>query len=157
MDKRTARREYKSDFSAAIESYRRRAAGAGGQVGGEVAAAAEGNSVRVCIRRRPIFKHELKDHEFDVLTCLGERRIVVHDARMHVDMKRQYLHHHEFTFDSVFDENASNSSVYETAAKPLVNFAVSGGFATCLMYGQTGSGMCAAHVFMSCCCMPSFR
>lgn len=147
MDKRTARREYKEDFAAAIDSYRRKVLG-----GPEDSAAGRegeggGNSVRVCVRRRPIFKYELKDHEFDVLTCIGRGRIVVHDARMHVDMKRQFLHHHEFAFDNVFDQHATNQDVYEAAAKPLVTFATAGGYATCLMYGQTGSGMLAASVY----------
>lgn len=108
--------------------------------GGVDVDAQSGNSVRVCIRRRPIFQHELKDHEFDVITCIDKKKIVVHDARMHIDMKKQYLHHHEFSFDNVFDQNVSNKDVYNATANPLVRFAAAGGYATCLMYGQTGSG-----------------
>ncbi|CAM9346469.1 unnamed protein product, partial [Ectocarpus fasciculatus] len=141
MDKRTARREYKGDFIRGIQSYRCKvegARGASGESGGGDPSRGSGG-VRVCVRRRPIFDYELKDHEFDVLTCV-DNKIIVHDARMHVDMKKQYLHHHEFTFDNVFNERAQNKAVYDTTARPLVNCAATGGFATCLMYGQTGSG-----------------
>lgn len=143
MDKRTARREYRSDFEAAIKNYRLRVHGARSEQPSDVEGEGQKSdtcSVRVCVRKRPIFPYELKEHEFDVLTCVENRKIIVHDARMHADMKRQYLEHSEFDFDNVFHEQASNKEVYDGAATDLVKFATEGGFATCLMYGQTGSG-----------------
>lgn len=148
MDKRTARREYRETFSNAIASYRAKVAAMGhsedacSELNGDARPAEDSNSnsVRVCVRKRPIFNYEIKDHEFDVITCVGQKTIVVHDARMHADMKRQYLHHYEFNFDNVFSEKASNEEVYAAAASPLVKYASLGGFSTCLMYGQTGSG-----------------
>jgi len=68
------------------------------------------------------------------------KKVVVHDARMHTDMIRQFMNHNEFEFDRVFDESADNDTVYACAARPLVDIAVKGGFSTCMVYGQTGSG-----------------
>jgi hypothetical protein len=59
---------------------------------------------------------------------------VVHDARMHADMRRQLMHHNEFLFDRVFSEIATNDEVYLEAAAPLIRLAANGGYTTCLMY-----------------------
>lgn len=139
MDKRTARREYRDDFSAAIDRYRRRLISLDvGASESESTNEWDNGSIRVCVRRRPIFKDELKNFEFDVVTCINGNRVVIHDARMHTDMKRQFINHHTFEFDKVFNERSSNDDVYKDTAAPLTDIAVSGGYATCLMYGQTG-------------------
>lgn len=140
MDKRTARREYRSDFARAISNYRQRVGYK--QRRKEIAHEddwSDGN-IKVFVRKRPIFKHELDAFEFDVATCTSDNTIVVHDARMHNDMKRQLMNHHEFQFDRTFGENVKNDEVYESTAKSLVDIACNGGFSTCLVYGQTGSG-----------------
>lgn len=143
MDKRTARREYKSDFAAAVVKYRQRSGhslpsqsspGAGGDINWE-----NSGNVKVFVRKRPIFQHEIDNSEFDVATCFPNR-VIIHDARMHNDMKRQLMNHHEFTFDRVFHEKTSNDVVYVQTARPLVSIAVNGGYSTALVYGQTGSG-----------------
>jgi kinesin family protein 2/24 len=147
MDKRTARREYRDTFAGAIARYRAivssedlhayaqegSGTGSGDMQEGQ-------HNVSVCVRKRPIFQHEIDDGEFDVITTIGGKKVVVHDARMHADMKRQFLYHYEFNFDHVFGEKASNRDVYNASAAPLVESALQGGYATCLMYGQTGSG-----------------
>jgi len=41
--------------------------------------------MRVCVRKRPIFPHELTQGEYDVVTCVlrrGAAQVVVHDAHM---------------------------------------------------------------------------
>lgn len=145
MDKRTARREYAEDFKAGIMNYRRRL----GYIASEqkltpslikkVNSQWEDGTIKVFVRKRPIFKHELESHEFDVISCMDEH-IIVHDARMHNDMKKQYLHHYDFQFDYVFNEFSQNLFVYQVTTQPLVKIAARGGFSTALMYGQTGSG-----------------
>lgn len=98
-------------------------------------------AVRVCIRKRPIFKKEIEAGEFDVITCLQKKIVIVHDGRMHADCRRQLMNHHEFQFNRVFDHFATNDDVFEEVAAPLVNLAgAQAGFSTCMMYGQTGSG-----------------
>lgn len=152
LDKRTARRQYRAQFARAVAEYRFSREQSepppppptGGGDG----------SVRVFVRKRPVFRHEIDNSEFDCITALRSTseagppvialakraNVVVHDARMHADMRRLMMNHHTFLFDAVFDEFASNESVYSTVCLPLVHDACAGGFATCLVYGQTGSG-----------------
>ena len=59
--------------------------------------------VRVCVRKRPFFQHESAQGEYDVITA-GKDEVLIHDARMHADMKRMFLNHHAFGFDAVFGE-----------------------------------------------------
>jgi hypothetical protein len=68
--------------------------------------------------------------------------MIVHDARMHADMKRMLMTHHTFHFDGVFGGSASNDQVYAGTARDLVLAAAAGAgcTATVMMYGQTGSG-----------------
>ena len=148
IDKRTARREYRASFARAIAEWRyERQAGEGGlsstrQKQGRTAVVfnwGERSTVRVCVRKRPIFKHETDLGEFDTVTALP-REVIVHDARMHADMRRMLMNHTAFAFDGVFDEHAGNTDVYESVGRPLVLEAVGGGNATVCVYGQTGSG-----------------
>jgi kinesin family protein 2/24 len=143
MDKRTARREYKEDFGRAVQRYRKQFIQRREAVGGAsfkfTSDSWEDNQIRVFARKRPIFQHEIDDGEYDVVTC-HQKTIIVHDCRMHTDMKRQFINHHEFQFDYAFGETSSNQNVYEFTAKPLVQIACEGGFSTAMVYGQTGSG-----------------
>lgn len=143
MDKRTARREYRDDFLSSIQLYRNRMLK-------KNATRQESNNkhdnewndgnIKVCIRKRPIFKHEIDGFEFDVITCHNDDRVIVHDARMHADMKKQILNHNEFQFDRVFDEKTTNEQIYFDTVEPLLHIACKGGYSTCMVYGQTGSG-----------------
>ena len=65
------------------------------------------SNVRVVVRKRPIFEHEIDGHEFDVATCLDARNVTIHDTRMHADMRRMLLTNHSFEFDGVFNEWAT--------------------------------------------------
>jgi len=47
---------------------------------------------------------------------------------------------HRFTFDNVFDMDASQQEVYEQTAKPAVMSILEGYNSTIFAYGQTGSG-----------------
>ena len=123
MDKRTARREYKADFAAAITRYRAVHVidqhnelqnnsrptptftyddndndNDDGDDGVNINVSSGGVlnptgknkncSISVFVRKRPIHKHELSNSEFDVVTATAKNTCVVHDARMHIDMKR---------------------------------------------------------------------
>ena len=93
------------------------------------------------VRKRPIFPHELRQSEFDVLTTSrNAKSIVVHDARMKMDMRHMKMSHHTFDFDAVFSEDVTSAEVYTRAVAPLIASALRGGYATAMMYGQTGSG-----------------
>lgn len=158
MDKRTARREYRDDFSAAITRHRQRSGydiqmkkkqqhtTTGQTLETMVAKNWEHGEIRVFARKRPIFQHEIENGEFDVISCYPQdNRIIIHDARMHNDMVRQMMHHHAFEFDHIFSEYVTNDAVYQTCTRPLVEMACRGGYSTALVYGQTGSGKVSAY------------
>ena len=58
----------------------------------------------------PFFPKEYQKGEFYVISCLP-KRVVIHDARMHADMRHMFLNHHDFAFDDVFGDNADNDAV----------------------------------------------
>ena len=74
-----------------------------------------------------------------MISCLP-KRVVIHDARMHADMRHMFLNHQDFAFDDVFDDNADNDAVYGGTVHDLILAAVEGGVGTVLMYKLTGSG-----------------
>ena len=63
------------------------------------------------VRKRPFFPKEYQKGEFYVISYLP-KQIVIHDARMHADMRHMFLNHHDFTFDDVFGDNADNDADY---------------------------------------------
>eukprot|EP00929_Paragymnodinium_shiwhaense_P024340 TRINITY_DN15006_c0_g1_i4.p1 TRINITY_DN15006_c0_g1~~TRINITY_DN15006_c0_g1_i4.p1 ORF type:complete len:910 (-),score=161.76 TRINITY_DN15006_c0_g1_i4:216-2945(-) len=137
VDKRTSRREHRPTFEAAVKRFRSNpfpSPALGDGVQRQLS-----HSVRVCVRKRPMFPHEYEQGEFDCLTGLAGR-VLVHDARMHADMKNMFMNHHDFLFDEVFDERANNDMVYAGTVQDLVKLTLAGGSATAMMYGQTGSG-----------------
>ena len=73
-----------------------------------------------------------------MVSCLP-KRVVIHDARMHVDMRHLFLNHHNFAFDDAFGDNAANDAVYGRTVHDLVLAAVEGCVGTVLMYRQTGT------------------
>ena len=146
VDKRTARRDNALQYNQAIWNYRAHVLGPlkpPELLPAELGPAHSDNgsaSVRVCIRRRPIFPHEMKAGEFDVVSCDG-RAIVVHDCRLRPDCRNLIINHTTFRFDRVFDESATSDMVYDAEVAPLVRQAASTTVpGTVLMYGQTGSG-----------------
>ncbi|XP_069137468.1 uncharacterized protein [Argopecten irradians] len=95
--------------------------------------------IRVCVRKRPMNRRELKNKEVDVCKAESTTTLTVNEPKQAVDLTA-YTLEHEFIFDEVFDENCSNEDVYVRAARPLVGNIFTGGSATCFAYGQTGAG-----------------
>eukprot|EP01041_Mallomonas_annulata_P007601 gene7601-15574_t len=82
MDKRTSRREYRDSFAKGIDFFRKNDIRNFQSSTDDIiddSSKREGR-LRVCIRKRPIFQHEINDGEFDVITCLNKSTVVVHDA-----------------------------------------------------------------------------
>mmetsp|Transcript_2379 Transcript_2379/g.5492 ORF Transcript_2379/g.5492 Transcript_2379/m.5492 type:complete len:813 (+) Transcript_2379:158-2596(+) len=159
VDKRTARRENRKAFIEGIAQFRAQhqlLQGENANQGPEASSDAgsardvqnaanhtndEDQMVRVFVRKRPIFPHELEQKEFDVISSdKTHGELFVHDARMEADMKGRFLNHHKFTFSEVFSENDDSDKVYDNVIQPLVRLTRQGGNGTALMYGQTGSG-----------------
>ncbi|KAI8377733.1 P-loop containing nucleoside triphosphate hydrolase protein [Radiomyces spectabilis] len=95
--------------------------------------------IRVVVRKRPLNKKELEKGEKDISSTVGIRSINVNEPKTKVDLTK-YIEQHSFTFDDVFDSDASNDQLYKRTAQPLVKYVFDGGRATCFAYGQTGSG-----------------
>ncbi|KAJ3349556.1 Kinesin-like protein kif24 [Allomyces javanicus] len=95
--------------------------------------------IRVCVRKRPLNKKELKRNESDVAAVYPPRMLVINEPKVKVDLTK-YVEQHSFYFDEVFDQDCSNEQVYARTALPLVEYIFTGGKATCFAYGQTGSG-----------------
>lgn len=96
--------------------------------------------VTVCVRKRPLSRKESSSSNRDIITVEhSDASLLVHELKEKVDLTK-YVDTHKFSFDHVFGEQVDNISVYEAAAKPLVNTFFAGGRATCFAYGQTGAG-----------------
>eukprot|EP00933_Yihiella_yeosuensis_P041076 TRINITY_DN35514_c0_g1_i1.p1 TRINITY_DN35514_c0_g1~~TRINITY_DN35514_c0_g1_i1.p1 ORF type:complete len:934 (+),score=210.71 TRINITY_DN35514_c0_g1_i1:61-2862(+) len=137
VDKRTSRREHRATFEAAAKRFRAAPFEAPAALSQQASAS---RCLQVCIRKRPMFKHEFEQSEFDVITALEPGRVVVHDARMHPDMVNMFMNHHDFSFDKAFHEGVNNAEVYAATTQDLVASTLQGGNSTVMMYGQTGSG-----------------
>ncbi|RCH84469.1 Kinesin-like protein kif24, partial [Rhizopus stolonifer] len=95
--------------------------------------------IRVCVRKRPLSKQEIRRLEKDITPVNGVRTVHVNEPKVKVDLTK-YIEQHTFTFDDVFDINDTNDYIYQRTAQPLVKYMFRGGKATCFAYGQTGSG-----------------
>ncbi|CAD8175364.1 unnamed protein product [Paramecium octaurelia] len=84
-------------------------------------------NVQVAIRVRPFNEKELKQKEGVCLETSEKQVTLLQSARL-------------FTFDYVFDQNASQDQVYKKCVSNLVQRCFEGYNSTILAYGQTGSG-----------------
>jgi kinesin family member 2/24 len=140
VDKRTARKIHAEEFQHTIREIRQeylrefqaRQVKAEPEIGSD--------QIHVYVRKRPVLEHEAANHEFDVISSIGLREIVIHECKMHNDMRHKYIMSHHQRFSRCYDEKTETETVYEDAGKPLVLHAMSGGKSVCMMYGQTGSG-----------------
>uniref|UniRef100_A0A8C8E2W8 Kinesin-like protein KIF14 n=1 Tax=Oryzias sinensis TaxID=183150 RepID=A0A8C8E2W8_9TELE len=98
----------------------------------------ENSAVTVAVRIRPFNPREKAEKALQVIFTSGQDTLV-----QHPHSKQSFSFTYDFSFCSVDDSNpafASQQTVYETLAKPLLLRAFEG-FNTCLFaYGQTGSG-----------------
>jgi len=96
--------------------------------------------IKVVVRKRPLNHKEIQNEEFDMIKIhpCGEM-ITIAEPKIRVDLTK-FVYNHEFTFDAVFDCDASNVDIYTQCCRPLVYKVFHGAKATCFAYGQTGSG-----------------
>uniref|UniRef100_A0A8C0S5U2 Kinesin-like protein KIF14 n=1 Tax=Canis lupus familiaris TaxID=9615 RepID=A0A8C0S5U2_CANLF len=98
----------------------------------------ENSQVTVAVRVRPFSKREMVEKACQVVFMNGEEITVEHP-----DMKQVYNFIYNigfWSFDECHPNYASQTTVYETLAVPLLERAFEG-YNTCLFaYGQTGSG-----------------
>lgn len=87
------------------------------------------SKVQVYVRARPSLSKEVYDQRYKKCISFAphSNRIIVGNSK-------------EFTFDSVYDDNATQETVFNSCVKPLVESCFYGFNATIFAYGQTGSG-----------------
>ena len=149
FDKRESRRMNAKPFAAAVQRWRNGRVAAGGHRKHAKPRRERAGGVSVYVRKRPLFTHEQKRGEFDVvtvpdppapLTPFDATEVVIHNCQMHADLKRMYAKHVSFDVTRAFGDDAESEEVYAAAAAPMVAGALSGGVGALFMYGQTGSG-----------------
>jgi kinesin family member 5 len=93
------------------------------------------SNIRVLCRFRPL--NEREKQEFPDQMCAeflnDNQSFIIHPQSEHNDA-------HQFKFDYVFSPAASQESVYQIAAKPIVEAVMQGFNGTVFAYGQTSSG-----------------
>ena len=90
-----------------------------------------GNNVRVVCRFRPQNNREIEES--------GKEIIQVDDSGTMVHIKGRESDH-KFNFDRIFPPSASQATVYDESARPVVEDIMKGYNGTIFVYGQTGSG-----------------
>ncbi|KAG3083175.1 hypothetical protein PI124_g18900 [Phytophthora idaei] len=147
MDKRTARKVHATDFQRTLRELRKQylqqmlaKVQADGEENEDNWEAPGSDHTHVYVRKRPLLPHELHKHEFDVITAVGQREIVIHECKMYPDMRHKYVVSHHQRFSTCYDEKVDTETVYEDAVKHLLLHVMQGGKSVCMMYGQTGSG-----------------
>lgn len=87
----------------------------------------------MAVRKKPVAEGE------KYVVATSSSQLTVHEPRIKYDLT-PFTDKHNFVYDEVFDERATNRQVYERCARPLIDTVFSQGNATCFAYGQTGSG-----------------
>ncbi|KAH7431815.1 hypothetical protein KP509_08G068000 [Ceratopteris richardii] len=96
--------------------------------------------IKVVVRKRPLNKKEVAPKQEDIVTIDGSgSSLIVHEPKLKVDLTA-YVEKHDFVFDAVLDEQASNDEVYRVSVQPIIPTIFQRTKATCFAYGQTGSG-----------------
>ncbi|TYZ65759.1 hypothetical protein PybrP1_007589 [[Pythium] brassicae (nom. inval.)] len=127
MDKRTARKVHADDFTRTLRAIRERYLREHAR---QKEPAPLGNDqIHVYVRKRPLLPHEIANHEFDVISSIGEREIVIHECKMYNDMRHKYIvsHHQRFStcYDELVDTEAYIAEDLFTEAVGSVDFSVS--------------------------------
>lgn len=84
---RTARKVHREDFKRALNEIRERYLHEHTQNQQQKDDAALSNDqIHVYVRKRPLLPHELEKSEFDVISSIGKREIVIHECKMYNGM-----------------------------------------------------------------------
>jgi len=108
---------------------------------------AKDSSIKVFIRKRPITRLETDIGDFDVVrtesqspTSSTATGVVVYNTLLTPDQTEKIVKPAIYGGDACFDETIGLSEVYQACGKPLVETVKSGGMATLLVFGQSGTG-----------------
>ncbi|CAB3402209.1 unnamed protein product [Caenorhabditis bovis] len=94
----------------------------------------EAERVKVVVRCRPISENELRQGHKSAVSCSHEERSVTVSNPNAQEPPRS------FYFDAVFPPNTDQATVYNIAARPIIDNVLKGYNGTIFAYGQTGTG-----------------
>lgn len=104
---------------------------------GRSARSVNNESVQVIVRCRPMNEKEEDLDCFRVVNVYPKRGVIeVENPKAKSENERQKI----FTYDGVYDINASQQSVYDETVRPLVASVLEGYNGCVFAYGQTGTG-----------------
>jgi hypothetical protein len=96
--------------------------------------------IRVVVRKRPMSKREAATNEVDIIHPFDSSgRLFVYQPKTRVDLTKE-IDTSAFVFDNVFENDATNSKIYEKCVKHLIPGVFEGKWVSVFAYGQTGSG-----------------
>jgi kinesin family protein 2/24 len=108
--------------------------------------------IRVAVRKRPMIPRKdtgaaasannNKVEEVDVLhplQYLDYGKLLVYQPKTRVDLTKE-VETISFAFDNVYDENSTNTQIYNETIRALIPGLFEGRWASVFAYGQTGSG-----------------
>ena len=93
-------------------------------------------TVKVVVRIRPLSGDEVRNGNAKTTSADPDRGLVV-VKNPKADERESPKH---FTFDHVFDENATQKFIYDSCMSAVVDACLEGFNGTVFAYGQTGSG-----------------
>lgn len=93
----------------------------------------------VCVKKRPIFSHELSGGDIDCVS-VSNPYITVHETKYKVDGITKFIDNSEFEFDNAFSHAESNEELYHYSIRQILDHVFNTGIVTVFAYGQTGSG-----------------
>jgi len=97
------------------------------------------SSFKICLRKRPLQDVERRDGAYDV-SQISQDSLLLHEGKLARNGRLLSMTHHQFVFDSVFDEFESNSDVCARCVAPLLTRLAAGHSSTLICFGQTGTG-----------------
>jgi kinesin family protein 2/24 len=162
VDKRTQRRMDGLDYTKGIIKFRESiistippappegSPGSPAVLSSSPASVPASSSVKVVIRKRPLFPHEEQKGEFDVITrdpassgMQGMQAMYITLCGEKIRARRgvtKIITNVKYPCHQAFDETHSNADLYNGVAKPILEHACKGSTGTIFMFGQTGSG-----------------
>ena len=98
------------------------------------------SSITVAIRVRPLNKNELEVTSFEAIKIISSNSLIVTSDPNSVNKKTNLIKEHQFFFDYVFSQTATQEEVYKNTTQNLLPGIIEGYNATVFAYGATGSG-----------------
>lgn len=79
----TARKVFAKDFQRSMAELRENYFRANEDAQNDAISALDNDKIHVYVRKRPLLPHELAKQEFDVISSIGQREIVIHECKMY--------------------------------------------------------------------------